>query len=96
MDFGFSPPPGDREMGRIDPAEFVAGLDRVVDAVAPWASSIWISDHFQEGDRYRIESWTQLTWVAARHPGLLLGLPVDGPATLRRPTNPRSPAIRRR
>jgi alkanesulfonate monooxygenase SsuD/methylene tetrahydromethanopterin reductase-like flavin-dependent oxidoreductase (luciferase family) len=73
MDFGFSPPPGDREMGRITPSTFVADLDRVIDAVAPWASSIWISDHFQEEDRYRIESWTQLTWVAARHPGLLVG-----------------------
>jgi hypothetical protein len=41
LEFGYSPPPGDREMGRIDPATFVADLDRVVDAAVPWASSIW-------------------------------------------------------
>jgi alkanesulfonate monooxygenase SsuD/methylene tetrahydromethanopterin reductase-like flavin-dependent oxidoreductase (luciferase family) len=73
LEFGYSPPPGDREMGPIDPATFVPDLDRVIDAVVPWASSIWISDHVMEHDRYRIESWTQLTWIAARHPGPLLG-----------------------
>jgi alkanesulfonate monooxygenase SsuD/methylene tetrahydromethanopterin reductase-like flavin-dependent oxidoreductase (luciferase family) len=73
MEFGYSPPPGDREMGAIDPATFVADLDRVVEAVAPWASSIWISDHFMEHAGYRAEPWTQLTWIAARHPGPLLG-----------------------
>jgi hypothetical protein len=73
LEFGYSPPPGDREMGRIDPATFVADLDRVVDAVVPWASSIWISDHVMEHAGYRVESWTQLTWLAARHPEPLLG-----------------------
>ncbi len=73
IDFGFSTPPGDREMGRIDPATFAADQDRLIDFVAPHFSSIWVSDHFMEHNRYRIESWTQLTWIAARHPNLLLG-----------------------
>ena len=73
IDFGYSPPPGDREMGAIDPATYAADLDRVLEAVAPWASSIWVSDHFMEHAGYRIECWTLLTWMAARHPSLLLG-----------------------
>ena len=35
--------------------------------------SVWVSDHLMEGDRYRIEPWTQLTWLAARVPRVLLG-----------------------
>ena len=73
MDFGYSPPPGDREMGQIAPATIVPDLDRVIDAVAPWVSSIWISDHFMEHPGYRLECWTQLTWIAARHPEPMLG-----------------------
>ena len=73
LEFGYQPPPGDREMGRIDPSTFVTDLDRVVATVAPWAHSIWISDHFMEHAGYRAEPWTQLTWVAARHPRVLLG-----------------------
>ncbi len=73
IEFGFSPPPGDREMGTIDRATFVEDQDRLLDFVGRHFSSIWISDHFMEHDRYRIESWTQLTWIAARHPDLMLG-----------------------
>lgn len=72
MEFAFSPPPGDREMGRVDPSTFVPDLDRLIRAVTRWASSIWISDHVMEHDGYRIEAWTQLTWIAARHPQPLL------------------------
>ena len=35
--------------------------------------SIWISDHHMTEDRFRLECWTQLTWVAARFPGPMLG-----------------------
>ena len=35
--------------------------------------SVWVSDHLMEGDRYRIEPWTQLTWLAARVPRVRLG-----------------------
>jgi alkanesulfonate monooxygenase SsuD/methylene tetrahydromethanopterin reductase-like flavin-dependent oxidoreductase (luciferase family) len=73
IDFGFSPPPGDREMGRVDRSTFVEDQDRLLDFVTRHFSSIWISDHVMEGDRYRIESWTQLTWIAARHQGVGLG-----------------------
>jgi len=34
---------------------------------------VWVSDHVMEGDRYRLEPWTQLSWIAARFPGVRLG-----------------------
>jgi len=73
IEFGFAVPPGDREMGRVDPATFVADLQRVLDVAGRIFDSVWVSDHLMEGDRYRLEPWTQLTWVAARVPGVRLG-----------------------
>jgi alkanesulfonate monooxygenase SsuD/methylene tetrahydromethanopterin reductase-like flavin-dependent oxidoreductase (luciferase family) len=73
LDFAFCTPPGDREMGRINPATVVADQDRLLTFAARHFSSIWVSDHMMEGDRYRIEPWTQLTWIAARFPGVGLG-----------------------
>jgi len=73
MLFGFAAPPGDREMGRIDRATYVADLDRQVRFAEGVFDSIWVSDHLMEGDRYRVEPWTQLTWIAARTSGVGLG-----------------------
>jgi alkanesulfonate monooxygenase SsuD/methylene tetrahydromethanopterin reductase-like flavin-dependent oxidoreductase (luciferase family) len=71
--FGFNAPPGDREMGRVDRATFVADQDRLIGFAARFFDSVWISDHVMEGDRYRIEPWTQMTWLAARFPSITLG-----------------------
>ncbi len=73
MLFGFAAPPGDREMGRIDQATYTADLDRQLRFAEGVFDSIWVSDHLMEGDRYRIEPWTQLTWIAARTSGVGLG-----------------------
>lgn len=60
-------------MGTVDRPTFVGDLDRLIRAVTPWASSMWISDHVMEHDGYRIEAWTYLPWIAVRHPEPLLG-----------------------
>jgi alkanesulfonate monooxygenase SsuD/methylene tetrahydromethanopterin reductase-like flavin-dependent oxidoreductase (luciferase family) len=73
IEFGFAAPPGDREMGRINRATFVADLDRLMLIAGRVFDSVWVSDHLMEGDRYRLEPWTQLTWLAARVPGVRLG-----------------------
>ena len=73
IEFGFAAPPGDREMGRVNRAMFAADLHRVTDLAGRIFDSVWVSDHLMEGDRYRIESWTQLTWLAARLPRVRLG-----------------------
>lgn len=42
IQFGFAVPPGDREMGRVDPTTFAADLDRLMDVVGrifDWSGS---------------------------------------------------------
>lgn len=73
MQFGFAAPPGDREMGRIDRRTFAADLERQLRFAEPIFDSIWVSDHLMEGDRFRVEPWTHLTWVAARTRRVMLG-----------------------
>jgi alkanesulfonate monooxygenase SsuD/methylene tetrahydromethanopterin reductase-like flavin-dependent oxidoreductase (luciferase family) len=71
--FGYNPPTGNRLIERVDPATFVADLDRVLSVAAPAFESLWVSDHFMTEDRFRLECWTQLTWIAGRFPEPLLG-----------------------
>ena len=73
LQFGYHPPAGDRGIERVDPETFLTDLDRILTVAAPAFESVWISDHFMTNDRYRLECWTLLTWIAARHPEPLLG-----------------------
>src|SRR5260370_16976410 len=59
-------------MGRVDRGTIVADQDRLLSFVTKHFGSVWASDHMMEGDRYRIEPWTQLTWIPARFPGVIL------------------------
>jgi alkanesulfonate monooxygenase SsuD/methylene tetrahydromethanopterin reductase-like flavin-dependent oxidoreductase (luciferase family) len=70
---GYNPPSGQRALERVEPARYVADLERMLSIVSPAIDSLWISDHFMTGDRFRLECWTLLTWVAARHPGIDIG-----------------------
>jgi alkanesulfonate monooxygenase SsuD/methylene tetrahydromethanopterin reductase-like flavin-dependent oxidoreductase (luciferase family) len=71
--FGYNPPTGNRLIERVEPATFVRDLGHVLDVAAQVFDSLWVSDHHMTADRYRLECWTQLTWIAARYPGPLLG-----------------------
>lgn len=71
--FGYNPPTGNRQIERVDPATFAADLDRVLRLAVPAFESLWVSDHLMTEDRFRLECWTQLTWIAARFPEPLLG-----------------------
>jgi alkanesulfonate monooxygenase SsuD/methylene tetrahydromethanopterin reductase-like flavin-dependent oxidoreductase (luciferase family) len=73
LEFGFAPPPGDREMGPINRATYVRDMDEQLRFVVQYFSSVWTSDHVMEHPNYRHECWTQLAWIAARHPEPLLG-----------------------
>jgi alkanesulfonate monooxygenase SsuD/methylene tetrahydromethanopterin reductase-like flavin-dependent oxidoreductase (luciferase family) len=73
MEFGYNPPTADRLIETVDAETFRDDLDRVLDVAAPAFESIWVSDHFQTNELFRLECWTQLTWIAARYPGPLLG-----------------------
>lgn len=71
--FGYNPPTGNRLIEAVDPATFTVDLDRVLSLAAPAFESVWVSDHFMTEDRFRLECWTQLTWIAARFPQPMLG-----------------------
>lgn len=73
VDFGYNPPTGNRLIERVEGATFVRDLSHVLDVAVQHFSSIWVSDHFQTEDRFRMECWTQLSWIAARYPGPQLG-----------------------
>jgi alkanesulfonate monooxygenase SsuD/methylene tetrahydromethanopterin reductase-like flavin-dependent oxidoreductase (luciferase family) len=73
IDFGYHPPAGDRSIERVDPGTFLVDLERVLDRYASSFESLWISDHFMTNDRYRLECWTLLTWLAARYPEPQIG-----------------------
>jgi alkanesulfonate monooxygenase SsuD/methylene tetrahydromethanopterin reductase-like flavin-dependent oxidoreductase (luciferase family) len=73
MEFGYSPPVGDRGAETIRPLEFVPDLLRVLDIAAQGFSSFWVSDHLMFEAKYRLECWTELAWIAGRYPGMTLG-----------------------
>ena len=75
--FGYNPPTGDRGDERgFSASRFGLDLMGVLDVVARSFGSIWVADHHMHDDRFRLEGWTQLTWMAARYPGLMLGTEV--------------------
>ena len=73
VDFGYNPPTGNRLIERVEGPTFVRDLEHVLDIAVQHFSSLWVSDHFMTEDRFRMECWTQLSWLAARYPGPLLG-----------------------
>src|SRR5215207_4349603 len=46
---------------------------RMVDALSPEFTTLWVSDHFQFGDAPVLEEWTRLTYLAALFPHLKVG-----------------------
>lgn len=72
LQFGYNPPTGDRGIEQLNPATFTQDLQRVLDRVAPYFSSFWVSDHLMTNNGFRMECWTQLTWLAARYPDQIL------------------------
>ncbi len=74
VDFGYNPPSGRRGIERFPGDTFVRDLQNALDIAVQSFSSIWVSDHLMtEAPYFRMDVWTQLTWIAARYPGPLLG-----------------------
>jgi alkanesulfonate monooxygenase SsuD/methylene tetrahydromethanopterin reductase-like flavin-dependent oxidoreductase (luciferase family) len=73
VDFGYNPPSGTRGIEHFPAATFVRDLEDVLDVVSQSFSSFWVSDHLMTAEPFRMDVWTQLTWIAARYPGPLLG-----------------------
>jgi alkanesulfonate monooxygenase SsuD/methylene tetrahydromethanopterin reductase-like flavin-dependent oxidoreductase (luciferase family) len=70
---GYNPPTGDRLIEPVNPRTYTKDLQGCLDVAAKTFSSLWISDHHMTGDRFRLECWSVLMWVAARYPGPMLG-----------------------
>jgi alkanesulfonate monooxygenase SsuD/methylene tetrahydromethanopterin reductase-like flavin-dependent oxidoreductase (luciferase family) len=74
VDFGYNPPAGVRGVERFPTATFVRDLQDVLDIASQSFSSLWVSDHLMtEEPFFRMDVWTELTWIAARYPGQMLG-----------------------
>ena len=75
LEFGYNPPSGTRGIERFPGATFVRDLQDALDVASATQafSSLWVSDHLMTAEPFRMECWTQLTWIAARYPGPLLG-----------------------
>ncbi|HCV27688.1 MAG TPA: hypothetical protein DGB32_05140 [Dehalococcoidia bacterium] len=73
MEFGYNPPAGDRGLENIVPRDYLGDLHRSLDVASQGFTSLWVSDHLNYADEWRVECWTLLTWIAARYPGPELG-----------------------
>ncbi len=71
--FGYNPPSGTRGIERFDTRTFVRDLQGVLDVASQHFVSLWVSDHLMTVEPFRMDVWTQLTWIAARYPGPQLG-----------------------
>lgn len=71
--FGYNTPAGERRIERIDPRTFARDLQSVCDVACQIFDAFWVPDHIMRGDAFRLECWTQLTWLAARYPTQMLG-----------------------
>jgi alkanesulfonate monooxygenase SsuD/methylene tetrahydromethanopterin reductase-like flavin-dependent oxidoreductase (luciferase family) len=69
MEFGYNPPTGVRGLEVIRPREYISDLHRALDVASQSFGSLWISDHINYADEFRMECWTLLSWIAARYPG---------------------------
>ena len=73
MEFGYNPPTGERGREAIRPGDYIPDLTRALDVATQGFRSIWISDHLNYAQEWRLECWSVLSWVAARYPGVKLG-----------------------
>jgi alkanesulfonate monooxygenase SsuD/methylene tetrahydromethanopterin reductase-like flavin-dependent oxidoreductase (luciferase family) len=71
--FGYNPPSGTRGIEQFDQRTFVRDLQHALDIASQSFASLWVSDHLMTTEPFRMEVWTQLTWIAARYPGPQLG-----------------------
>lgn len=84
LDFGLVLQPGWRP---LDPADILTFNEEAISRLSPAFTTLWTEDHFQKGASPALESWTTLTYMAARHErfrvgNLVLGQSYRNPAHL--------------
>ncbi|GER90323.1 LLM class F420-dependent oxidoreductase [Dictyobacter vulcani] len=70
VEFGWSMPAGN---GAIDREAYRRAITKGLEIIPGAFDSAWLSDHLQSGSDDVLESWTALTYLAARHPELKFG-----------------------
>jgi alkanesulfonate monooxygenase SsuD/methylene tetrahydromethanopterin reductase-like flavin-dependent oxidoreductase (luciferase family) len=73
VEFGYNPPSGTRQFEQFPVDTFVRDLQDALDVASQSFSSLWVSDHLMTVEPFRMDVWTQLTWIAARYPTQMLG-----------------------
>jgi len=73
VEFGYNPPSGTRGIEHFPTRTFVRDLQDALDIASQSFASLWVSDHLMTAEPFRMDVWTQLTWIAARYPGQMLG-----------------------
>jgi alkanesulfonate monooxygenase SsuD/methylene tetrahydromethanopterin reductase-like flavin-dependent oxidoreductase (luciferase family) len=73
IEFGYNPPSGTRGIEKFPARTFVRDLQDALDVASQSFSSLWVSDHLMTAEPFRMDVWTQLTWIAARYPSQMLG-----------------------
>ena len=69
VEFGYNPPSGRRGIEQFPGQMFTRDLQNALDIAVQSFPSLWVSDHLMtEPPYFRMDVWTQLTWIAARYP----------------------------
>ena len=55
MEFGYNPPSGERGQELIRPREFLQDLHHSLDIASQGFGSLWVSDHLNYADEFRME-----------------------------------------
>ncbi|MCG3206555.1 MAG: Phthiodiolone/phenolphthiodiolone dimycocerosates ketoreductase [Anaerolineae bacterium] len=86
IDFGWEIPTGKRRMPPGGPNNYIPHLRRVLNMLGSRFHSVWVPDHFMDGDRDVPEALTTLSYLSALYPALFWGTVVLG-------VNYRNPAL---
>ncbi|GCE30822.1 hypothetical protein KDA_63060 [Dictyobacter alpinus] len=70
VEFGWSMPAGN---GNIDRDAYLRAIAKGLEIIPGSFDSAWLSDHLQFGTDDVLECWTELTYLAAKHPQLKFG-----------------------
>lgn len=65
--------PAETDMALLDEGDPLSYSRRMVAALSPEFTTLWVSDHLQSGAEPTLESWTRLTYLAALFPHLKVG-----------------------
>jgi len=77
----FETPPGvDPRAGRLAREMIAANELHVELARSAGFDTVWVEDHMGWGDKAHLECFTNMAWLAGRHPGLRYGTMVCGQA----------------